>query len=74
MAETVTPRQGSKSYNYALLDFTRAVCKPLPECPTCALLNLCSFGRRGITKSSFRRSSVNRHIVQPAELVVEPES
>lgn len=45
IAEYVTPGEGSRAFNYAMLDFTRTICTPRPRCPECPLLATCSFGR-----------------------------
>jgi len=43
-SESITPGKKFKEYNYALLDFTRFICKPKPLCSGCSLLKKCSFG------------------------------
>lgn len=40
-ADQLTPRDKFKQYNYALLDFTREVCKPKPICQSCPLAHIC---------------------------------
>jgi len=45
LADRLTPRNRYKNYNYALIDFTRAVCKPKPECKKCILKNTCMHTR-----------------------------
>lgn len=44
IAEVATPSKHTRSYNYALLDFTRAICKPKPVCEGCPLRPGCSYG------------------------------
>lgn len=46
IGEVATPSRGSKSYNYALLDFTRALCTPRPNCGQCQLQHVCRYGQR----------------------------
>ena len=40
-ADHLTPKNKFKQYNYALLDFTRAVCKTKPICQNCPLAHIC---------------------------------
>ena len=42
LAEVLTPERTFRDYNYALLDFTGAICKPVPLCNTCPLRFRCS--------------------------------
>lgn len=46
LADTLTPRRNVGRFNYALLDFTMAVCTPLkPHCGSCPLQSkLCKYG------------------------------
>jgi A/G-specific adenine glycosylase len=37
----VTPRCKNSEFNYSLLDFTRAICKPKPDCINCPLVRKC---------------------------------
>lgn len=39
----LTPSIDFKDYNYALIDFTRAICRPKPLCHECILKSRCSF-------------------------------
>jgi A/G-specific adenine glycosylase len=48
LAAEMTPSRNHRAYNYALLDFTRAICRPKPRCGSCVLLDLCHFGKRRI--------------------------
>ena len=41
LADQLTPKDRFKQYNYALLDFTREVCKPKPDCENCPLTDIC---------------------------------
>ena len=43
LTETLTPARAHRDYNYALLDFTREICKPSPDCPGCPLKRKCHF-------------------------------
>jgi A/G-specific adenine glycosylase len=45
LAESMTPPRAFRAYNYAVLDFTRAVCRPKPNCEGCPLRDLCAYGR-----------------------------
>ena len=54
-AEEVTPQDCFKEYNYALLDFSRAVCKPNPVCGQCPLeINLQTFYKSQIISAPWR--------------------
>ena len=44
VAEKVTPARVFRDFNYALLDLTRAICRPKPLCEECAIRKLCRFG------------------------------
>lgn len=41
LAQQVTPAKNFKMFNYGLIDFTRGVCRPSPECNKCNLRTLC---------------------------------
>ncbi len=43
LAESLTPKRNFKKYNYGLLDFTRAICKPKPLCDLCPLKRNCEY-------------------------------
>lgn len=43
LADLVQPRRGASRFAYALLDFTRSVCKPRPRCGICPLRRMCHF-------------------------------
>ncbi|MBA4388341.1 MAG: hypothetical protein C0404_10195 [Verrucomicrobia bacterium] len=46
LAEQLTPRRAYRDYNYAVLDFTMAICTPRhPVCATCPLHAECRFFR-----------------------------
>ncbi len=45
LAERITPKSGFRAFNYALLDHTRALCRPKPLCPKCPLRQSCVYGR-----------------------------
>ena len=56
LAQLLTPDQGFKEFNYAMLDFSMIVCRPKrPRCENCPLLSLC---RYGLSRSSRRRVAV----------------
>ncbi|MGQ9923335.1 MAG: A/G-specific adenine glycosylase [Armatimonadota bacterium] len=44
LAESVTPRQQVREFNYALLDFTMDVCAVRPACNRCPLRRICEYG------------------------------
>ncbi|MBZ0098521.1 MAG: hypothetical protein K8F30_05530 [Taibaiella sp.] len=46
LSEKMTPQETFKEYNYGLIDFTREVCKPRPECKICPLNSRCAFGQQ----------------------------
>jgi A/G-specific adenine glycosylase len=44
LAEALTPTQGFKEYNYAVLDFTMAICRPrAPRCADCPCSSFCEY-------------------------------
>ena len=43
LAEKLTPPRIFRDYNYALLDFTREICKPKPLCEACPLNKHCAY-------------------------------
>ncbi|PWW32311.1 A/G-specific DNA-adenine glycosylase [Cytobacillus oceanisediminis] len=45
LAQTLTPERNHKNYNYALIDFTRKICKVNPLCKRCPLLHECEYGK-----------------------------
>lgn len=45
LAEILTPARVHRDYNYALLDFTRKICKPSPDCSACPLRRKCHYDR-----------------------------
>lgn len=48
LAERLTPIKKHREYNYALLDFTREVCAPIPRCPECILQKRCAYFRNSL--------------------------
>jgi len=42
-ADSITPRDDFKKFNYALLDFTRVLCSPRPRCSDCPLKEFCQY-------------------------------
>ena len=60
LVNSVTPKRNHKKFNYAVLDFTRCVCKPKPLCEICPLISLCSYYQKksvstNLSDRSFRR-------------------
>lgn len=50
LADQVTPGSNFKRFNFAVLDFTRSICRPKPKCNICPLTACCfyfSTGRAG---------------------------
>jgi A/G-specific adenine glycosylase len=45
LANRITPSLSFKQFNYALLDHTRAICRPKPRCDVCPLNTTCHYGR-----------------------------
>jgi len=43
LADAVTPRRAFRDFNYALIDFTRDICRPKPRCTDCPLSTQCSY-------------------------------
>lgn len=46
LATCMTPGHHAKRFNFALLDFTRAVCKLKPLCNKCPLASSCAYYKR----------------------------
>lgn len=47
LADHLTPSRAFRRYNYALIDFTMAVCTPRnPKCSECPLCRYCEYGQR----------------------------
>ena len=42
-AGRLTPKRQFRAYNYALIDFTRAICRPKPLCHLCPLTDICTY-------------------------------
>jgi len=42
-ANKITPEKDFKNFNYAVLDFTRSICKPTPICKKCPLQSYCLY-------------------------------
>ncbi|AZB41514.1 hypothetical protein CEF21_03940 [Bacillus sp. FJAT-42376] len=51
LAENVTPVKKFRFYNYALLDFGREICAPIPKCPICPVKRKCEYYKNN--KKSF---------------------
>jgi A/G-specific adenine glycosylase len=43
LADSVTPKRIFKKFNYAIIDFTRAICRPKPLHDICPLAKRCAF-------------------------------
>lgn len=46
LADRLTPQEGFREFNYAVLDFTRVVCKPKPLHNICPLTKICKYYKR----------------------------
>lgn len=46
LVKEITPCINHREYNYAIIDFTRKICKPTPLCSQCPLKNMCDFNLR----------------------------
>lgn len=47
LAERLTPQRAFRRYNYAILDFTLAICTPrTPRCGECPVRKYCEFGQK----------------------------
>ncbi|MFN8508824.1 MAG: hypothetical protein U0547_14835 [Dehalococcoidia bacterium] len=52
LADRLTPRNGFRAYNYAVLDFTMLVCRPgVPSCHQCPLRSECRYGLAGALRT-----------------------
>ena len=56
IADSVTPQKGFREFNYALIDFTRSVCRPAALHQHCPLANRCS-----LYSASLHRSDLSGH-------------
>jgi len=45
LADSVTPKRTFKRFNYAIIDFTRAICRPKPLHDICPVAKRCAFYR-----------------------------
>ena len=43
LADLITPQRTFRDFNYALIDFTREICRPKPLCNACPLSSKCSY-------------------------------
>lgn len=43
LADSITPKETHRDFNYGLLDFTRGICRPKPKCEACPLRKECVF-------------------------------
>jgi A/G-specific adenine glycosylase len=46
LAEQVQPSRNARAFGYALLDFTRSICTPVPRCDICPLREKCLYATR----------------------------
>lgn len=43
LVEEITPESNFRGFNYAVLDFSRKICKPKPLCSECTFRDICSY-------------------------------
>lgn len=43
LANNITPKKKHRNYNYALIDFSREICKPKPNCEICPVRKKCTY-------------------------------
>lgn len=43
LANRITPPKAFRDFNYALIDFTRKICRPKPLCNSCPILKDCEY-------------------------------
>lgn len=43
LADEITPKRKFREFNYGIIDFTRLICKPRPNCPDCILKRKCQY-------------------------------
>jgi len=43
LADSITPKRAFKRFNYAIIDFTRAICRPKPLHDICPVAKRCAF-------------------------------
>jgi A/G-specific adenine glycosylase len=60
LAAEMMPARHHRDYNYALLDFTRAICRPKPLCESCPLIDLCVFGSSNVGLTTVVRLGSSR--------------
>jgi A/G-specific adenine glycosylase len=58
LVDKLTPIDEFKSFNYSILDFTRAICRPKPLHDNCPLSVICEF-RKGLNVCQARKLKVN---------------
>jgi len=51
LADRLTPRRWFREFNYAVLDFSRMICKPSPSHSNCPLIRKCSLYRSSLSLS-----------------------
>lgn len=54
LADSITPKRAFKRFNYALIDFTRAICRPKPLHDICPVAKRCAFYPERFRRSSSR--------------------
>lgn len=43
LADRITPKRNHRSFNYALIDFSRDICKKRPDCRICTIKRKCNY-------------------------------
>ena len=66
LAELITPQRNYRDFNYALVDFTRAICRPRPHHQLCPLAARCS-EHRAASSRPWTGGLAHRRLVGPDE-------
>lgn len=46
LIDQLTPLKGFKEFNYSILDFSMLICRKIPKCQECPIINFCLFDRK----------------------------
>jgi A/G-specific adenine glycosylase len=57
LAESLTPKIIFRDYNFALIDFTRSICKPKPNCSFCKITKKCGYFSESSSKKKPSKTS-----------------
>ena len=56
LAAEMLPNEMWREYNFGLLDLGAIICKKLPRCPICPLIDICTYGKNFQSSTVPRRS------------------